>query len=47
MKSTKKLKGKRINGVLYLAGIDPIPEPSKRKRSNGSYWSGRNTKKRT
>jgi hypothetical protein len=46
-KSTKDLKGKRVNGVLYLAGIDPIPTPSKRRGSKGAYYSIRKNLKRT
>ena len=46
-KNTKNLKGKRVNGVLYLAAIDPIPQQSKRKRSKGVYYSIRKNLKRT
>lgn len=46
-KNTKHIKGKRINGVLYISDIDPFDEKPKRKLSKGRRYSRKNLFKRT
>ena len=45
-KSTKKLKGKRVNGILYLDCIEPDEVKPKKKKKKGYYFSLRKNLKR-